>query len=98
MLLLAPDVQITPGPFWSFAAGDTDWVRLAAQVRAPQAAWAGVFKGGAKLYRPPGSPWNKIRPITQAISIPKNVLTISQNAFRHSRLLSSCVFGIRNPE
>jgi hypothetical protein len=49
------------------------------------------------LYRPPGSPWNKIRPTTQAISIPKNVLTISQNAFRHSRLLSSIVFGIRNP-
>jgi hypothetical protein len=97
MLLLARDVQIVPGLLKSFAAGDTDWVRATIPLNAHHAVVAGGLEG-VRLYRPPGSPWNKIRPITQATSIPKNVVTINQNAFRHSRLLSSCVLGIRNPE
>jgi len=36
--------------------------------------------------------------MTQAISIPKMVLMISQKALRHSRLLSSYVLGIGDPE
>jgi hypothetical protein len=46
----------------------------------------------------PGRPWKRIKPIRQASSVPKMVLMMIQKALRHSRLLSSYVLGIRDPE
>lgn len=54
--------------------------------------------GDERCQRQPGRPWKKISPATLATSAPNIAMTMTHNALRHSRRLSSIVFCIGDLE